>query len=86
MCSLKASTLQNAWKVATKFLGGTATSPKPALRDMLKSGLITNIDDWFDYIDARNKSSHSNDEGIGAEVQQQIGPFISSARNLLSKI
>lgn len=48
-----------AGKVAMKSLGGSATSPKPALREMLKSGIITNIDQWFDFIDAWNKSSHT---------------------------
>lgn len=75
-----------AWKVSAKALGSAATSAKPVLREMLRANLISNIDQWFDYIDARNKSSHSYDENIAAEVFAQIQPFILSAKELLAKI
>lgn len=74
------------WKVAIKSLGLPSTSPKPALREMLRAGLITDIDRWFDFIEARNKSSHTYDENIAAEVFSEISDFISFARELLSKI
>ncbi len=69
-----------------KVLGLGVTSPKLALREMLKSNLISNIEQWFDFIDARNKSSHAYDENIAAEVFSCIGGFIAAARDLLSKI
>ena len=78
--------IEIAWKVATKSLGGSSTSPKPALREMLKSGLIVDIDQWFDFIEARNKSSDSYDEAIATEDFSQLATFISAARDLLSKI
>lgn len=78
--------IELGWKVAIKTLGSSASSPKPALREMLKSGLITDIDSWFDFIDARNKSSHTYDENIAAEVFSSISAFINAARDLLSKV
>lgn len=75
-----------AWKVAIKSLGVPVTSPRPAMRELLRAGLIQNIDRWFDFIDARNKSSHSYDENIAAEVFSHIADFRLSARELLSKI
>lgn len=75
-----------AWKVAIKSLGVPVTSPRPAMRELLRAGLIQNIDRWFDFIDARNKSSHSYDENIASEVFSHIADFRLSARELLSKI
>ena len=75
-----------AWKVAVKTLGVNVTSPRPALREMLRSGLISNIDLWFDFLEARNKSSHTYDEAIAAEVFSYIGSFRLAARELVSKI
>jgi nucleotidyltransferase substrate binding protein (TIGR01987 family) len=75
-----------AWKVSVKSLGVVATSPKPALREMFKAGLISDFNTWFDYIEARNKSSHTYDENIAAEVYSHVEHFIDDARSLLSKI
>lgn len=75
-----------AWKNAAKFLGSPATSAKPVLREMLRANLISNIDEWFDYIDARNKSSHTYDEAIAAEVLAQVGPFLAAVKLLLAKL
>lgn len=78
--------IELAWKIAIKTLGSVISSPKPALREMLKAGLIADIESWFDFIDARNKSSHTYDENIAAEVFSCINAFINAARDLLSKI
>ncbi len=75
-----------AWKVAIKSLGQPVTSPKPALREMFKSGLISDIDLWFDFIEARNKSSHTYDENIAKEVFAFISKFILAAKDLETRI
>lgn len=75
-----------SWKVSLKSLGATATSAKPALREMLKSAYITDINLWFDFIEARNKSSHTYDENIAVEVFSHIAGFIVEARALLLKL
>ncbi len=75
-----------AWKVSIKALGSNATSPRLAMRELLRAGYIENIERWFDYIDTQNKSSHSYDEGIAAEVFATIPDFRFSARELLSKL
>lgn len=79
-------TVEIAWKVAAKTLGSSATSAKPVLREMLRSGLISDIDAWFDFIDCRNKSSHSYDEAIAAEVFSQIAPFVLAAKDLATRL
>jgi nucleotidyltransferase substrate binding protein (TIGR01987 family) len=75
-----------AWKVSVKILGHSISSPKPALREMVKSGLIENIDEWFDFVEARNKSSHSYDEEIAREVYSNVSRFIVACKKLSMKI
>lgn len=76
-------TIELAWKVSIKFLGQNVTSPKPALLEMAQSGLIHDIQVWFDAIEARNKSSHSYDEDIALDIIQKIRGFIPHAEALL---
>ncbi len=79
-------TVEIAWKLSMKTLGHTISSPKPALREMLGAGLIDDINAWFDYIDARNKSSHTYDENIAREVYGVISDFIEDAKIFLGKL
>ena len=79
-------TVELAWKVSIKFLGRPATSPKPVIREMAQSGLITDIQAWFEAIEARNKTSHSYDEAVALEIIQKIATFIGKAEELLGKL
>lgn len=72
-----------AWKTSLKILGIKATSPKEALRDMLKSKLISDFDLWFDFLVARNKSSHTYDEKIAEQVYASALVFLPEGKNLL---
>lgn len=74
------------WKVSLKYLGLSGTSPKMAMREMLKANMISDINLWFDFIEARNKSSHTYDENIAAEVFAIIAVFIVEARALSLKM
>lgn len=75
-----------AWKVSVKEMGSAASSPKVALREMLQSGLISDFDQWFDYLTARNKSSHTYDEGIAAEVFAVAIQFLPDGNKLLNAL
>jgi nucleotidyltransferase substrate binding protein (TIGR01987 family) len=75
-----------SWKVSIKTLGLTSTSPKPALREMLRAQVISKIEPWFDYVEARNKSSHTYDEEIAKEVYSVVASFIADANILICKI
>lgn len=78
--------IELAWKTSMKTLGHGITSPKPALREMLRSDLIRDFDLWFGFIHSRNLSSHSYDKTIATQVFAVIGPFISEAKDLLLKL
>ncbi|MFN3454469.1 MAG: nucleotidyltransferase substrate binding protein [Pseudobdellovibrio sp.] len=62
------------------------TSPKPAVREMAQSNLITDVQAWFDAIEARNKTSHSYDENIALEIISKVEPFINQADALLKEL
>jgi nucleotidyltransferase substrate binding protein (TIGR01987 family) len=75
-----------SWKISAKFLGSSSTAAKPVLREMLQNKYIINIETWFQFIEARNKSSHTYDEEIAAEVYSVVALFLPEARSLLSKL
>ncbi|MGE4132942.1 MAG: HI0074 family nucleotidyltransferase substrate-binding subunit [Bdellovibrionales bacterium] len=75
-----------AWKTSIKKLGLAVTAPKPAMREMGRSGLIENVERWLDFVDARNKSSHTYDERIAREVLDVIPDFLDSVRELLQRL
>ncbi len=75
-----------AWKTALKKLGLPSTAPKPAIRDLAKAGLIADVDLWFDFIEARNKSSHAYDEKVAEEVLEAARKFLPAGEELLRRI
>lgn len=75
-----------AWKVAAKKLGSSSTTAKPVIREMAQNHLITDPNQWFDFIEARNKSSHTYDEKIAKEVYKSAELFGDEGKNLLKKL
>lgn len=61
-----------------------------AYRDLLRTaaerGLITDVKQWFLYRDARNKTSHTYDGKVAAEVFRVIPSFLPDAQALLAKL
>ena len=63
-----------------------SSSPRPLFRDAHQEGLIKDLDVWFAYIDARNRTSHTYNKKTADQVFQDIQSFASDARQLLDKI
>jgi nucleotidyltransferase substrate binding protein (TIGR01987 family) len=72
-----------AWKCSAKVLGSQSTAAKPVIREMLQNAFISNSDLWFDFIDARNKSSHSYEEAVAREVFRVAKDFLEPGQKLL---
>lgn len=72
-----------AWKVAQKTLGSSSTTAKPVIREMAQNKLIKSPEPWFQFIEARNKSSHTYDEQVAREVLSVIDAFVPEAELLL---
>ncbi|MCB9073351.1 MAG: nucleotidyltransferase substrate binding protein [Bdellovibrionaceae bacterium] len=74
--------IELAWKTSLKTLGLTNRPPKPAIRDMAQGGLVDDVDLWFCFVDARNKSSHTYDEEIAKEVLSSVIQFLPEGERL----
>jgi nucleotidyltransferase substrate binding protein (TIGR01987 family) len=75
-----------AWKTSAKFLGSSSSSAKPVIREMADHGLIDSTDRWFEFVEARNKSSHTYKEEVAVEVFNVAKRFISDGESLLAKL
>lgn len=53
------------------------------LRTAAERGLIGDVEPWFAYRIARNKTSHTYDAAVAADVYAVILPFLVDARELL---
>ena len=78
--------IELSWKTSMKVLGSSTQAAKPALREMARNNLRTDPDDWFDFIDARNNTSHSYDEKVAGSVFQSIRKFMPSALRLIQQL
>lgn len=56
------------------------------LRTAAERRLITNIQAWFGYRTAHNKTSHTYDAAVAAEVFRSARPFLTHARALLQRL
>lgn len=56
------------------------------LRIAAERGLIKNVAAWFGYRTARNKTSHTYDSAVAAEVFRVTQPFVTDARSLLENL
>lgn len=72
-----------AWKVSAKLLGSSATTARPVVRQMAQNSLIHDPLVWFDFIEARNKTSHTYNERIAQEVLQTALLFVDEGQKLL---
>lgn len=82
-------TFELAWKVMRSFAyekGIEVVSPKDSIRMAGQLGLIEDIEKWFDFLDARNNSSHIYDEKMATEVYEQTKNFLPEVEKLMQKI
>lgn len=84
-------TFELCWKSIRKLLlelgrESVSSSPKPIFRDAHQEGLISDLDTWFRFIDARNRSSHTYNKMTAQQVFEDIKDFSIHARKLLEKL
>lgn len=56
------------------------------LRIAFESGLIAQVDKWFQYREARNQTSHAYDENKAHAVYQVLPEFAGQAQYLLNQL
>lgn len=86
-------TFELCWKSIRKILlelgrSEVSSSPKPLFRDAFQEHLIDNIDIWFSFIDARNRTSHTYHKKTADQVYNDIKDknFAKHVRFLLTKL
>ena len=67
-------------------MGTGSTAPKMVIREMAQNNFIDNPQLWLSFVDARNKSSHTYDEDIAAEVFTVVKMFPQEGVRLLESL
>lgn len=75
-----------SWKISIKMLGLDTKAPNPAIREMAQNHLIDDTQIWFDFLLARNKTSHSYDEDVAKQVYAEVHRLIPEMQKLLTNL
>lgn len=75
-----------SWKISIKILGLGTKAPNPAIREMAQNKLIEDTQIWFEFLLARNKTSHTYDEDVAKEVYKETERLIPEIKKLISKL
>lgn len=82
-------TFELAWKtiqVAGDYVGTVSNSPREAVRVGFKMEWIKNPDEWFEAMEARNRTSHIYNSAIAQEVYEVAKKFPSLVKEIISSI
>ncbi len=78
--------LEVSWNSAKRVLEYQKVktdTPRNIFREMAKLGWITNPEQWLDFLEARNKTSHLYHEEVAQELFKIIPIFLKSTHELL---
>ena len=81
--------LELTWKIGKKYLssqGLDASTPKEVFRLLGQTGLINNVDKWFQFLIARNYSSHTYQEAVANWVWAQAKEFSNECHTLVNQL
>lgn len=86
-------TFEMSWKTIRRFLRAlgrneVSGSPKPVLRDAIEENLIRDVEKWFEFLEARNRSSHIYSEAEALRVYalaKAFPPYVDSLLNELRR-
>lgn len=78
-----------SWKTiqaAARYMGTSVNSPREAVKTAFKMGWLRDTDAWFEAMEARNKTSHTYNAKLAAEVYAVAKHFPSLVRKLLASL
>lgn len=78
--------IELSWKTSIKVLGLETKAPNPAIRDMAQNKLIDDTQIWFEFLLARNKTSHTYDEDVAKEVYAEVQRLIPELDSLMMRL
>ncbi len=83
-------TFELSWKLLKRYIESEQnmieSNIKNLFREAGKLGLIESVEDWFAYLDARNRTSHTYNESTAEEVFRVAHKFEKSAQFLKSRL
>jgi nucleotidyltransferase substrate binding protein (TIGR01987 family) len=78
--------LELSWGSAKKVLEYheiKADSPRNVFRELAKNGWIDNPEEWIQFLEARNKTSHLYHEEVAEEIFKVIPVFLKASHQLI---
>jgi nucleotidyltransferase substrate binding protein (TIGR01987 family) len=75
-----------SWKTCMKILASDIKAAKPAIREMASNKLISNPEQWLEFIDSRIETSLAHDDEVAAKIILNIQKFLPEANLLLQKL
>jgi nucleotidyltransferase substrate binding protein (TIGR01987 family) len=83
-------TFELSWKILKRYLESQHNMIEPSIKNTLreagKLGLIDSVEDWFEYLHARNLTSHTYHASTAEEVFLTAKDFEKSARFLRDRL
>ncbi len=85
-------TFELSWKTIKRYLkeeGGRPdlqVGPKPIIREAGKAGLIDDVKKWFNFLEARNKSTHVYDEEEANIIYKTALEFPNHVKTLIKNL
>lgn len=75
-----------SWKTSIKILGLNTKSPNVAIRDMAQNAIIDDPQIWFDFLIARNRTSHTYAEDVAKQVFEEVARLVPELDKLIQKL
>ena len=78
-----------SWKtiqVAAKYMGVSCNSPREAIKTAFKLNWISNVDIWYEALEARNETSHTYNQAIAEEVYKTAKAFVPLVEKLVTSL
>lgn len=76
------------WKLLKRYLSENASlkegSIKNVFRESAKLGLLNHVENWFEYLQARNLTSHTYNEKTAEATYEAAKKFLPDAMQLLA--
>lgn len=84
-------TFELCWKMIRRVLialgrAEVSASPRPLLRDAAEEHLIDDVEVWFEFLEARNLTTHTYDQSQAERVFEMAQKFPTHAELLLQRL
>lgn len=84
-------TFELCWKMIRRVLialgrAEVSASPRPLLRDAAEEHLIDDIEVWFEFLEARNLTTHTYDQSQAERVFEVAQKFPTHVESLLQQL